>query len=234
MSDGGVGAGVSEAVSDGGVGEVIVVASPAALADAVGRTATGEWFEITQERIDAFADATEDHQWIHVDVEKAAAGPFGSTIAHGHLTLSLLPHLASSLVEVGGTAMAMNYGMDRLRFLAPVPAGSRVRARTDPLGRADADRRTSRLQGHRRARGVREAGAGRAHAVALRAGSLSFAGVQVHLGSGARRSCQCEECGAGRERSAGASDRSLVRWPRGAGARSAGFRSAWPDSVRLC
>ena len=128
--DGGVGDG---GVGDGGAGDVIVVASPAALADAVGRTATGEWFEVTQERIDAFADATEDHQWIHVDVEKAAAGPFGSTIAHGHLTLSLLPHLASSLVEVGGTAMAMNYGMDRLRFLAPVPAGSRVRARTEIL-----------------------------------------------------------------------------------------------------
>jgi acyl dehydratase len=115
------------------VGDVITVDSPAALADAVGRTATGEWFEVTQERIAAFADATEDHQWIHLDAERAAAGPFGSTVAHGYLTLSLLPRLASSLVAVGRSAMVMNYGLDRLRFLAPVPAGSRVRAVTEIL-----------------------------------------------------------------------------------------------------
>lgn len=123
-------------MSDGagaGAGEVIAVDSPAALADAVGRTATGEWFEVAQERIAAFADATEDHQWIHLDAQRAAAGPFGSTVAHGYLTLSLLPRLASALVEVGGTAMVMNYGLDRLRFLAPVPAGSRVRAHTEIL-----------------------------------------------------------------------------------------------------
>jgi acyl dehydratase len=119
-------------VSDG-AGEVIRVDSPPALADAVGRTATGEWFEVTQERIAAFADATEDHQWIHLDAQRAAAGPFGSTVAHGYLTLSLLSHLASSLVAVGGTAMVVNYGLDRLRFLAPVPAGSRVRAVTEVL-----------------------------------------------------------------------------------------------------
>jgi acyl dehydratase len=116
-----------------GAGEVIAVDSPAALADAVGRTATGEWFEVTQERIAAFADATEDHQWIHLDAQRAAAGPFGSTVAHGYLTLSLLPRLASSLIAVGGTAMVMNYGLDRLRFLAPVPAGARVRAVTEVL-----------------------------------------------------------------------------------------------------
>ncbi|MEU4363437.1 MaoC family dehydratase [Promicromonospora sp. NPDC023987] len=116
-----------------GTGEVIAVDSPAALADAVGRTATGEWFEVTQERIAAFADATEDYQWIHLDARRAAAGPFGSTVAHGYLTLALLPRLASSLVAVGGTAMVMNYGLDRLRFLAPVPAGSRVRAVTEIL-----------------------------------------------------------------------------------------------------
>ena len=115
------------------VGDVITVDSPDALADAVGRTATGEWFEITQERIAAFADATEDHQWIHLDAERAAAGPFGSTIAHGYLTLSLLSHLASPLVTVVRSAMVMNYGLDRLRFLAPVPSGSRVRARTEIL-----------------------------------------------------------------------------------------------------
>jgi acyl dehydratase len=116
-----------------GAGEVIAVDSPAALADAVGRTATGKWFEVTQERIAAFADATEDHQWIHLDAQRAAAGPFGSTVAHGYLTLSLLPRLASSLIAVGGTAMVMNYGLDRLRFLAPVPAGARVRAVTEVL-----------------------------------------------------------------------------------------------------
>jgi len=112
---------------------VIAVDSPGALTDAVGRTATGEWFEVTQERIGAFADATEDHQWIHLDAEKAAAGPFGTTVAHGYLTLSLLPRLASSLVSVDGSAMVMNYGLDRLRFLTPVPAGARVRARTEIL-----------------------------------------------------------------------------------------------------
>ena len=113
---------------------VIKVESPAALAGAVGQRATSDWFTIDQDRIDAFADATEDHQWIHVDPERAASGPFGTTIAHGFLTLSLLPYLASSLVEVGGVAMAMNYGMDKLRFLSPVPAGSRVRATTEITG----------------------------------------------------------------------------------------------------
>ncbi|WP_344249587.1 MaoC family dehydratase [Isoptericola hypogeus] len=112
----------------------IHVPSVAALADAVGQRATGEWFTIEQARIDAFADATEDHQWIHLDAERAASGPFGTTIAHGFLTLSLLPRLASSLVEVGGVAMAMNYGLDRVRFLNPVTAGSRVRATTELTG----------------------------------------------------------------------------------------------------
>ena len=115
----------------------IRVASPAALADAVGQRATGEWFTVDQARIDAFADATADHQWIHVDPQRAASGPFGTTIAHGFLTLSLLPHLASSLVEVGGVAMAMNYGLDKVRFLTPVPAGSRVRATTEVTGAED-------------------------------------------------------------------------------------------------
>jgi len=113
---------------------VITVESPAALAAAVGQKATGDWFTVDQGRIDAFADATEDHQWIHVDPERAASGPFGATIAHGFLTLSLLPHLASALVEVDGVAMAMNYGMDKVRFLAPVTAGSRIRATTEITG----------------------------------------------------------------------------------------------------
>lgn len=88
-----------------------------------------DWFEISQDRIDAFADATEDHQWIHVNKEKAAAGPFGSTIAHGYLTLSLLPHLAPGL-ELDDVQMGVNYGLDRLRFITPVPSGSRVRMRS--------------------------------------------------------------------------------------------------------
>jgi acyl dehydratase len=90
-----------------------------------------DWFEVTQARINAFADATEDHQWIHIDAERAkTASPFGTTIAHGFLTLSLLPHLAAQAYRVQGEfKMGINYGLNRLRFISPVPAGSRVRAR---------------------------------------------------------------------------------------------------------
>ncbi|MCR2783162.1 MULTISPECIES: MaoC family dehydratase [unclassified Microbacterium] len=109
----------------------VQVSSPGSLAAVVGAVATGEWFEITQERIAAFADATEDRQWIHLDVERAASGPFGGTIAHGYLTLSLLPRLTDGLLQVGGVAMAVNYGLDRVRFLQPVRAGARVRAVTE-------------------------------------------------------------------------------------------------------
>jgi acyl dehydratase len=94
----------------------------------------GEWLEITQERIDAFADATDDHQWIHVDVERAKSGPFGRTIAHGFLTLSLVVRLRQGLgPRVEGVRMAINYGLNRVRFPAPVPVGSRIRARTKNL-----------------------------------------------------------------------------------------------------
>ncbi|MFQ5527852.1 MAG: MaoC family dehydratase [Thermoanaerobaculia bacterium] len=87
------------------------------------------WFEIDQERIDAFADATEDHQFIHVDPQRAAGTPFGGTVAHGYLTLSLLPHLMEEISVVPeGMVMAINYGLDKVRFLQPVRAGSRVRA----------------------------------------------------------------------------------------------------------
>ncbi|HVE92961.1 MAG TPA: MaoC family dehydratase [Actinomycetota bacterium] len=90
----------------------------------------GEWMEITQERINAFAGATDDHQWIHVDPEAAAKGPFGKTIAHGYLTLSLIPALAGSMtLPVEGIKMGINYGLNRVRFIAPVPVGSRIRAR---------------------------------------------------------------------------------------------------------
>ncbi len=111
-----------------GAEQTVEVASPAALADALGAEAVGEWLAVEQDRIDAFADATGDHQWIHVDPGRAAAGPFGGTIAHGYLTLSLLPSLTQGLFAIGGLSMSVNYGLDRLRFLQPVRAGSRVRA----------------------------------------------------------------------------------------------------------
>ncbi|WP_370289713.1 MaoC family dehydratase [Nocardioides sp.] len=88
---------------------------------------TSEWLTVEQERIDLFADATGDHQWIHVDPERAATGPFGGTIAHGFLTLSLLPPLLNQLYRVDGPRMAVNYGLDKVRFVAPVPAGARIR-----------------------------------------------------------------------------------------------------------
>ena len=91
-----------------------------------------DWFTIDQDRVDAFADATEDHQWIHVDPERAAQGPFGTTIAHGFLTLSLTVRLGSDIeLDVGEPRMAINYGLDRVRFTAPVPVESRVRARVE-------------------------------------------------------------------------------------------------------
>ncbi len=91
--------------------------------------AVSPWFRIDQERIQRFADATEDHQWIHVDLERARSSPFGGPVAHGFLTLSLLPKLADQAFEVTGRRMGVNYGLNRLRFTAPVPSGSSVRAR---------------------------------------------------------------------------------------------------------
>ncbi len=99
------------------------------------RAAVGEelgpsdWLEVDQKRIDLFAAATGDHQWIHVDPERAAKGPFGTTIAHGYLTLSLLPSLVPLLMRVSPMRMGINYGLNRVRFPAPVPVGSRLRAR---------------------------------------------------------------------------------------------------------
>jgi acyl dehydratase len=88
-----------------------------------------DWFEVTQDRITAFADATEDHQWIHVDVERASReSPFRTTIAHGFLTLSLVSALMRNALSIGGLRMAINYGLNRVRFMAPVPAGARIRA----------------------------------------------------------------------------------------------------------
>lgn len=103
-----------------------------------------DWRQVTQKEIDLFAEATGDRQWIHVDPEKAAAGPYGKTIAHGYLTLSLVPILVQQIYRVTGLAMQVNYGSDKLRFPAPVPVDSRIRAgaelvrvdRNDKGGRA--------------------------------------------------------------------------------------------------
>ena len=87
-----------------------------------------EWHEITQAQVDLFADATGDHQWIHVDPERAKAGPFGGPIAHGYLTLSLAAALSPEIVVVEGITMGVNYGLDKVRFPSPVPVGSKLRA----------------------------------------------------------------------------------------------------------
>ncbi|MGV9878009.1 MaoC family dehydratase [Streptomyces sp. NPDC003006] len=90
----------------------------------LGRT---EWREITQERVNTFADATDDHQWIHTDPEKARTGPFGAPIAHGYLTLSLIIPLFNELLDITGVSMSVNYGLDKARFPSPVPVGARIR-----------------------------------------------------------------------------------------------------------
>jgi acyl dehydratase len=100
--------------------------------------AVSDWVVVTQERVNQFAQATGDHQWIHVDVDKARSGPFGGTIAHGFLTLSLIPCFFESALTVLETRMGVNYGLNRVRFMSPVPVGSRLRARltllqSDPI-----------------------------------------------------------------------------------------------------
>ena len=105
-----------------------VFQTPKELLSAVGQSlGESEWLEITQERIDQFADATGDHQWIHVDPERAKAGPFGGPIAHGYLTLSLGPMLSPQIFGVSGISMGVNYGAGKIRFPAPVPVGSNLR-----------------------------------------------------------------------------------------------------------
>jgi len=116
-----------------------VVASPRELLDLVGtRLGPSAWLTIAQERIDRFADATEDRQWIHVDPARAANGPFGGTIAHGYLTLSLVNHFLPQLIDVRGIAMGVNVGTDRTRFVAPVRSGDRIRAEGEILSAAEA------------------------------------------------------------------------------------------------
>jgi acyl dehydratase len=96
---------------------------------AVGQTlGPSDWLTIDQQRIDLFAEATDDRQWIHVDPARAAAGPYGSTVAHGYLTLSLLPALVDDVLDYAGWPAKLNYGSDKVRFPAPVPVGSRLRA----------------------------------------------------------------------------------------------------------
>jgi acyl dehydratase len=116
---------------------------------------TSDWFEIDQARIDAFADSTLDHQWIHVDTERAATGPFGATIAHGFLTLSLLPFLSASVYALDTPGAKLNYGLDKVRFPSPVPVGSRVRTHVRfgevkdlPAGKQLLIEHTVEIEGH--------------------------------------------------------------------------------------
>lgn len=107
------------------------------LAACVGQeVAISDWVTVTQEQVNRFADATGDHQWIHVDVERARAGPFGAPIAHGFLTLSLLPVFFDSAFEIKQGGMGVNYGLNKVRFTSPVPVGSRLRARMTLLSAA--------------------------------------------------------------------------------------------------
>ena len=107
----------------------------AELKDLLGREiGVSDWITVTQERIQLFADATNDHQWIHVDVERSKAGPFGATIAHGFFTLSLLPEMAASAFTVREARMGVNYGLNKVRFPAPVPSGSRLRGHFKLVG----------------------------------------------------------------------------------------------------
>jgi acyl dehydratase len=109
--------------------------SPEALLGAVGTDlGTSDWLTVDQARIDRFADATDDHQWIHVDPERAASGPFGATVAHGYLSLSLLAPFLFELLQVDACALVVNAGSDRVRYVSPVRAGSRVRARATLSG----------------------------------------------------------------------------------------------------
>jgi len=117
-----------------------------------------EWHTITQEQVNAFADATGDHQWIHIDVERAKSGPFGGTIAHGYLTVSLLPILMTEIFRVENITMGINYGLDRVRFPAPVLTGSRIRAsatltdvKPNPLGLRAYIRITIEIEGQEKA-----------------------------------------------------------------------------------
>ena len=112
---------------------MIDIADVRTLADGIEQElAVSDWLEVTQDRINRFAEATEDRQWIHVDVARAEASPFRTTIAHGFLTLSLISALGQRAMRIGGLRMAINYGLNRVRFTSPVPAGSKIRGRFAP------------------------------------------------------------------------------------------------------
>ncbi|MEU4806440.1 MaoC family dehydratase [Actinosynnema sp. NPDC023587] len=127
-----------------------------ALGEAVGEhLGHGSWHEITQQEIDLFAEATDDHQWIHVDRDRARAGPFGAPVAHGYLTLSLIPRLVRDVYAVRDLAMGINYGLDKVRFPTPVTVGSRVRAGAElveftdfPPGKRAVVKVTVEIEGH--------------------------------------------------------------------------------------
>ena len=111
------------------------------IAEAAGEElGVSEWLAVTQERIDLFADATGDRQWIHVDPERAAEGPFGATVAHGHLTLSLLPFLGAQVYAFAGDVARVNYGLNKVRFVSPVVVGSKIRNRVELLSVEDIDK----------------------------------------------------------------------------------------------
>ena len=115
-----------------------VFKSPAELKSAVGKhLGYSDWLEISQQRVNQFADATGDHQWIHVDAERAKKGPFGACIAHGYLTLSLVSMFLPQIIEVHGISMGINYGTEKVRFPAPVTVGSRVRGGAELVGVED-------------------------------------------------------------------------------------------------
>ena len=131
-----------------------------AVGESLGAT---EWLEVTQERVDAFADATDDHQWIHVDAERAAAGPFGGTIAHGYLTLSLLPRFSQELFSLETPGARLNYGINKVRFPNPVKVGARIRATAQvgevtpvPAGRQLVTRFTIEIEGEEKPAAVAE------------------------------------------------------------------------------
>jgi len=115
-----------------------IFTSPEDLTAAVGEhLGYSDWHVIDQDRVNKFADATGDHQWIHVDTEKAAAGPFGATIAHGYLTLALIPFLGKEIYRVDGITMGINYGLGKVRFPSVVPVGSRIRAGAELIDLTD-------------------------------------------------------------------------------------------------
>ena len=119
---------------------MIEIADVAALGELIDRElALSDWLEVTQARIDRFAEATDDRQWIHVDAARAEQSPFKSTIAHGFLTLSLVSALGQKAMRIEGLRMAINYGLNRVRFISPVPAGSRIRGRFAPIAVSDED-----------------------------------------------------------------------------------------------